>query len=152
MVAHHYVVNSGLFASGGPMVSNPISANTLYLALLGAWGKVGINCFLMITGYFMCTSPITVRKFIKLILQIYFYKLLLFPILLIGGYESLSLNRIVKLIMPVWGFSTSNFISCCPWQCCPKPPLSQGGTVRFLPTLHPRGRGGGGHGLHCRCD
>ena len=80
IVAHHYVVNSGLFASGGPMVSNPISANTLYLALLGAWGKVGINCFLMITGYFMCTSHITVRKFIKLILQIYLYKLLLFPI------------------------------------------------------------------------
>lgn len=112
IVAHHYVVNSGLFASGGPMVSNPISANTLYLALLGAWGKVGINCFLMITGYFMCTSHITVRKFIKLILQIYLYKLLLFPILLIGGYETLSLNRIVKLIMPVWGFSTSNFTSC----------------------------------------
>ena len=112
IVAHHYVVNSGLFDSGGPMVSNPISANTLFLALFGAWGKVGINCFLMITGYFMCTSHITVRKFIKLILQIYLYKLLLFPILLIGGYETLSLNRIVKLIMPVWGFSTSNFTSC----------------------------------------
>ena len=73
IVAHHYVVNSGLFDSGGPMVSNPISANTLFLALFGALGKVGINCFLMITGYFMCTSHITVRKFIKLILQIYLY-------------------------------------------------------------------------------
>lgn len=112
IVAHHYVVNSGLFVSGGLMVSNPVSANTLFLALFGAWGKVGINCFLMRTGYFMCTSQITIRKFIKLLLHIYFYKLLLFPILLIGGYESLSLNRIVKLIMPVWGFSTSNFISC----------------------------------------
>lgn len=112
IVAHHYVVNSGLFAAGGPMVSNPTSVNSLYLSIFGAWGKVGINCFLMITGFFMCTSNISVRKFIKLLLQIYLYKLLLFPILLIAGYESVSCMRIIKLLMPVWSFSTGNFVSC----------------------------------------
>lgn len=112
IVAHHYVVNSGLFAAGGPMVSNPTSVNSLYLSIFGAWGKVGINCFLMITGYFMCISNISVRKFIKLLLQIYLYKLLLFPLLLIAGYESFSLIRLIKLLMPVWSFGTVNFISC----------------------------------------
>ena len=65
----------------------------------------------MITGYFMCTSTITLRKFIKLIGQVYLYKLLLFPIFLIAGYETLSFTRVVKLLMPTWGL-TNNFVGC----------------------------------------
>lgn len=112
IVAHHYVVNSGLFDEGGPLVTEPTSVNSLYLVLFGAWGKVGINCFLMITGYFMCTSTITFRKFLKLMLQIYLYKLLIFLILLVAGYENLSLLRIFYLIMPVRTFAVGDFVSC----------------------------------------
>ena len=59
----------------------------------------------------MCTSQITLRKFVKLMGQIYLYKWLLFPILLIAGYESLSTLRIIKLLMPLWNFK-DNFIGC----------------------------------------
>jgi len=59
----------------------------------------------------MCVSKITIRKFIKLMLQIYLYKLLLYPIFLMGGYESLSFQRIAILLMPVWGFG-GNFVDC----------------------------------------
>ena len=111
IVAHHYVVNSGLTSPDGPLITAPAPANSLYLALFGAWGKTGINCFLMITGYFMCTSKITLRKFIKLMAQIYLYRLLLFPIFLIAGYETISIIRIIKLLMPTWGF-TDNFTGC----------------------------------------
>ena len=112
IVAHHYVVNSGLFNDGGPLITEPASMNSLYLALFGAWGKVGINCFLMITGYFMCTSTITFRKFMKFMLQIYLYKLLIFIIMLIAGYENMTLLRILNLIMPVSSFSVGDFVSC----------------------------------------
>ena len=111
IVGHHYVVNSGLRESGSPMADNPTALNSIFLLLFGAWGKTGINCFLMITGYFMCTSMITLRKFIKLMGQIYLYKLLLYPILLNAGYETLSVSRIVKLVMPTWGL-TDNFTGC----------------------------------------
>lgn len=111
IVAHHYVVNSGLTSPNGPLMNDFISGKSFFLSLFGAWGKTGINCFLMITGYFMCTSQITVRKFLKLLLQVYLYKLLLFPIFLFAGYETLSLGRIIKLLMPFWGFG-SNFIGC----------------------------------------
>ena len=70
IVAHHYVVNSGMF----DMVhANMTSANSLFFYIFGAWGKVGINCFVLITGYFMCTSSITLRKFLKLYLEVVFY-------------------------------------------------------------------------------
>ena len=108
IVAHHYVVNSGV---SDPLKTNFTSGNSIFLTLFGAWGKTGINCFLMITGYYMCTSKITLRKFVKLMGQIYLYKWLLFPILLIAGYESLSTLRIIKLLMPTWGFN-SNFTGC----------------------------------------
>ena len=111
IVAHHYVVNSGVSGVGGPLKPDFTSGNSIFLILFGAWGKTGINCFLMITGYYMCTSQITLRKFLKLMGQIYLYKWLLFPILLIAGYESLSTLRIIKLLMPTWGFN-SNFIGC----------------------------------------
>lgn len=109
IVAHHYVVNSGLCSDGGPLFIH--NGKSVFLVLFGAWGKTGINCFLMITGYYMCASRITLRKFIKLMAQIYFYKLILSPIFLFSGYETLSLEYMVKLLMPFRGFS-SNFTGC----------------------------------------
>ena len=101
IVAHHYLVNSGLMSPDGPILSNPHSAKSVFLLVFGAWGKVGINCFLMITGYFMCKSQITCRKFLKLLLQIYFYTII-YLIFLVFGYETTTPIRLVKLIMPFW--------------------------------------------------
>lgn len=118
IVAHHCVVNSGLTgvdaATGiptGPLTNSPTAINSLALWTLGMWGKTGINCFLLITGYFMCTSTITLRKFVKLLGWIYTYKIIIFLIFLTAGYETLSIKRIVQTLMPVWGFNT-NFGSC----------------------------------------
>lgn len=69
IVAHHYVVNSGLM---DVMKEAPTSPNSIFFYLFGMWGKTGINCFVMITGYFMCKSNITIRKFLKLVLEVIF--------------------------------------------------------------------------------
>ena len=45
IVAHHFVVNSGLMDADGVIASDPLSANSVFLLLFGAWGKTGINCF-----------------------------------------------------------------------------------------------------------
>lgn len=108
IVAHHCVVNSGLTDL---LSDSPTNINSLVLWSLGIWGKTGINCFLLITGYFMCTSTITLRKFVKLLTWIYTYKIIIFCMLLLADYETLSMTRVIKLIMPVWGFNT-NFCSC----------------------------------------
>lgn len=60
----------------------------------------------------MCTSTITLRKFVKMMGQIYLYRWLIFALFLINGYESLSTFRIVELIMPFWGFRRVDFVSC----------------------------------------
>lgn len=111
IVAHHFVVNSGLTGTGGPLSSDVFSDKSVFLWLLGMWGKTGINCFMMITGYFMCTSKITARKFIKLLAQIYFYNILIYVIFLISGYETISGIRMIKLLIPFWGFE-GDFVGC----------------------------------------
>ena len=77
IVAHHYVVNSGLTSPDGPIVANPLATDSIFLLLIGAWGKIGINCFVLITGYFMCKSEITATKFVKLLFEIMFYKIII---------------------------------------------------------------------------
>ena len=71
IVAHHYVVNSGL-TGNGPVFENPWSPASLFLLIWGAFGKIGINCFVLITGYFMCLSNISVKKFVKLFFEVMF--------------------------------------------------------------------------------
>lgn len=75
IIAHHFVSHTGLVER--PMLDNPTCSNSFFLALFGMWGKIGINCFLMITGYYMCTKAITIRKWLKLYFQILFYNLLI---------------------------------------------------------------------------
>lgn len=108
IVAHHFVVNSGLV---GLMEHEPFSAASIYLMLLGMWGKTGINCFVLITGYFMCQSHISIRKFLKLLLEVMFYNFVIGGIFLCSGYEAVSMKEIVHMVMPIMSVA-SGFTSC----------------------------------------
>lgn len=101
IVAHHYVVNSGLTSLYGPISINPTSEKSLFLLLFGAWGKTGINCFVLITGYFMCKSQITLKKFLKLILQVMFYRILINTVFWISSYEPLTIEGLLKSLVPI---------------------------------------------------
>lgn len=111
IIAHHYVVNSGLMDITGPIQQNPLCLKSIFLLLFGAWGKTGINCFVFITGYFMCKSNITLRKFMKLLIEIYFYRIVIYLIFLLFGKEHLGIKRIITLLFPISSV-TDNFTGC----------------------------------------
>lgn len=111
IVAHHYVVNSGLTAVNGPIYADPTSWRSMFLLILGAFGKTGINCFVLISGYFMCKSEITAKKFCKILFEIEFYKILIWTLFLLTGYESFTFIGLVKTLLPVRTISTA-FASC----------------------------------------
>lgn len=111
IVAHHYVVNSGLTLPDGPIIADMLSARSLFLISFGAWGKTGINCFVLITGYFMCTSKLTARKYIKLLGEVMFYKVVIYFIFLISGNLSFSPADFVRKMLPITSVS-DNFTSC----------------------------------------
>ena len=101
IVAHHYVVNSGLTADAGPIYADPVSGASIFLLLFGAWGKIGINCFVLITGYFMCKSQITAKKFVKLLFEVMFYRIIFQIIFWITGYMPITFSSVVKMLLPI---------------------------------------------------
>lgn len=98
IIAHHYVVNSGLT---NLYDFNHITGNMVFLQLFGMFGKTVINCFSLITGYFMIASRITVRKFLKTYLEIKFYSLVFYLIFLFSGYELFSVKKLIKTVFNV---------------------------------------------------
>ena len=107
IVAHHFVVNSGVT---DVMYKNQLSANSVFLFLFGAWGKTGINCFMLITGYFMCKSNITLKKYVKLISEVLFYNIVISLLFLVFGIG--SIKDVLEGLLIVRNVNSGNFIAC----------------------------------------
>lgn len=107
IVAHHFVVNSGVT---DVMYKNQLSANSVFLFLFGAWGKTGINCFMLITGYFMCKSNITLRKYVKLISEVLFYNIVISLLFLVFGIG--SIKDVFEGLLIVRNVNSGNFTAC----------------------------------------
>lgn len=108
IVAHHYVVNSGVtdhFDYSG------VNGKMIFLQLWGMWGKTVINVFVMITGYFMCRSRPTVRKFAKIFIEAKMYQLAIYIIMLIAGYEIFSFKGLLKTLFAFICSINDGFIS-----------------------------------------
>lgn len=101
IVTHHFVVNSGLTATEGPIRVDPLCWRSLFLLVFGVWGKIGINCFVLITGYFMCTSHITARKFVKLLCEWLFYRYIIGLVFYLTGYEQLTWKSVLNTLIPI---------------------------------------------------
>lgn len=93
------------------MAQEPSSARSIFYCLFGMWGKTAINCFVMITGYFMCTKAITARKFLTLLAEVYFYRIVIFIVFLVCGKESISSYSLFELLIPVQSVG-SGFTDC----------------------------------------
>lgn len=98
IIAHHYVVNSGITSLYD--FSN-ITANMVFLQCLGFGGKMAINIFVLISGYFMCTQAVTWKRVLKLVLLVYFYRFIIFSIFIYFGYESISLRSVFNLLFSI---------------------------------------------------
>lgn len=95
IVAHHYVVNSGVVE----VVSQAAGGGALFLQLWGMWGKTAINVFVLITGYFMCEKEFSWRRMVKLVLQIEFWNVVLMPLFLFAG---LPVKEGVKAVLSIF--------------------------------------------------
>lgn len=109
IVAHHYVMNSGLLECID--AQRNLSGQDYFLLLFGWGGKTGINCFVLITGYFMCTSNITWKKFCKLLGEVYFYNITIWCLFFFSGYEPFSIKGFLKIIFPFFTVA-DNFTAC----------------------------------------
>lgn len=107
IIVHHYCVNSGI--SEFLDFSNN-TVNTLIVQFMAFGGKVGVNIFFLISGYFMISGKMKWEKVALLLLQIFFYNLIIRLCLWgIGGYEIPKINWLG--IIPVIFSIPANFIA-----------------------------------------
>ena len=108
IIAHHYVVNSGVVEL---LYANPINFKSVIMFLFGAWGKIGINCFILITGFFMCKSNISIKKFLKLLFEVEFYNIIIYILMTVMGINTINFKQLIKAILPIQQINT-NFTGC----------------------------------------
>lgn len=77
IVLFHFSVH-GTWPEGGPLASDTA------VEMLSFGGKLGVNCFVLITGYFMVHGHLKVQSLLRVMLQTWFYS---FAILAISAHR-----------------------------------------------------------------
>ncbi len=111
IIAHHYVVNSTVSSQFN---YENTSTQQYFLKIWGLWGKTAINSFILISGYFLCRMKLTLQRYLKLVVEVMFYGILIMLIFALTGYEPLTVKNIVlKISEPLRGINagfTASFL------------------------------------------
>ncbi len=110
IIAHHFSYHGNFNFN-----TNTISANRLWIEFIEIGGKIGVNIFVLISGYFLIASPhIKIQKLLKLWLQMFFYSLIFYFIFTISGKNDFSIRSLIEAIFPTtfiqWGFASTYLI------------------------------------------
>ncbi len=95
VVVSHACVHSGMDSG-----SMPVSLNK-FIAQWGVLGNLGVDIYVMITGYFLCTKESgQIRSLTKLFAQVWFYSIALFLVAKFGFGQTFSLMTLLKVFLP----------------------------------------------------
>lgn len=94
IVAHHYVVH------GGFAYTSAFTFNKLFLQVFGAGGKLAVNAFVLMSGYFLIRERFRFSKLCKLILQIWFYSILILMFAWCLDLKTVNTVNVIKSLMP----------------------------------------------------
>ena len=106
IVAHHFAVHSNFDLNA------PLGFNTALLQLLILGGKVGVNCFVLTSGYFLVTDrKLSLCKIAKLWFKALLYSVVIFALFCLTGQCDFSLDKLVDAFTPLltnqWWFLTA---------------------------------------------
>lgn len=100
ITAHHLAI-WGFFKNSSV---TSISPNIVWLQLLESVGKIGVDIFILITGYFYLNSIPTLKKVLNLTNRVRLYSLIMFiTVLMVGTTTKFSIGLIIKSLFPtIW--------------------------------------------------
>lgn len=110
IIGHHFAVHGG-FRFDSPQ----LTANVLFLQWLSVGGKLGVNLFVLISGYFLVTSKgLRLSRVIKFWLPVFFYSVVIYPVCALAGLTEFQtgafLETLIPLISKQWWFASSYFV------------------------------------------
>jgi surface polysaccharide O-acyltransferase-like enzyme len=110
IVAHHFSVHGGF-----DFALDSVTVPRLWIQFIQMGGKIGVDIFVLISGYFLVTSSkIKIFKILKLWLQLFFYSVLLYLVFILTGQEDFSIRTFINTCLPVlnsnWWFASTYFV------------------------------------------
>lgn len=101
IIAHHLVIHGGVLRNGAGQWRNLV-----WGALLQPGGKIGFDCFIVISAWYGIGRNFKAERFLKIAMQVVFYNV--FGLLLTGwavGFSSLSVRTWFGALFPIFGNS-----------------------------------------------
>lgn len=110
IVAHHFAVHSEFNFS-----ADALSPEKLYIQFIQMGGKIGVDIFVLISGYFMSKNyKFNPAKIFKFVGQCFFISVTMYIILLATGVIDFSFKGLIENVLPLtfnkWWFATCYFV------------------------------------------
>lgn len=110
IIAHHFA----LFGAFG-FSETAVSINKLWIQFIQIGGKIGVNIFILISGYFLINEKsIKINRIIRFWLQIFTYSIIFFIIFIACGIKTYSTKELIYHMFPItyslWWFASAYFV------------------------------------------
>ncbi len=89
------------FSVHGPWPADGVLAADVAVGVLAFGGKLGVNCFVLITGYFMTRSSVRVASVARVVLETWFYSWGLLILFAVAQPELVTQARLEKAALPL---------------------------------------------------
>lgn len=89
------------FSVHGPWPADGVLATDVAVGVLAFGGKLGVNCFVLITGYFMTRSSVRVASVARVVLETWFYSWGLLILFAVAQPELVTQARLEKAVLPL---------------------------------------------------
>ena len=103
IIASHYSLHGGLLESD-------VTLNYIVASLLNVGGKLGVTCFVLITGYFMVDKSFKLSNVLRIAMQTLFYALIALFILFLFNRDiniNIAINTLLSPINGLYWFVTA---------------------------------------------
>ena len=94
IILFHFSVH-GSWPEGGPLASD------VAVEMLSFGGKLGVNCFVLITGYFMVKSRLKLASLLRVVFETWFYSFAILLLFLLVQPDLVTEEKLRKAILPV---------------------------------------------------
>ncbi len=105
IILHHISVH-GNWGNGGVFFPEELTINAFFLQTILPLGKIGVNLFVLISGYFLVNSTRdTWPKIAKLWLELLFYSITISLVFVVIDNTELTTRQIVSIFTPVFSYT-----------------------------------------------
>ena len=112
IVFHHFAIHGDFEWEAS---SVPLTRFWYNFIIMG--GKIGVDVFVIISGYFLINNNkgwFKLDKIIKLVGQVFFYSIVIYLVFCLTGMRDVGIKSAIKALFPVtfsqWWFASTYFV------------------------------------------